>query len=191
VEATGAERSAEGSYIRGGAASADPRLVLRIVGGLVGLGLVIATVLLTLSAVHSNDARGRLRRLGVPVQAVVSGCQAITSGIGMGVEYYDCRGSFQMGGRSYDELINGSRADLPTGQSVPALVVPGDAASLTLASHVSRAGSSFGPYIAPLCTGVAAVLIGGWLAWGPTGRKGPGDPPDSGLPDSVAQGGRV
>jgi hypothetical protein len=148
---------ADESYIRGGGAvNADPR---RVVLALLGLGVVVLlalTVLTFLSTADSRSKADRLKALGVPVAVTVTHCTGITSGIGMGVEYFSCEGSFRLGGAAYRETLLGNRSRLPAGSVVAARVVPGEPASVTAAAGSARADS----YTVPIVLAVLTVLSG-------------------------------
>lgn len=147
----------EGSYIRGaGANSVDPRRVAWVLA--VGAVVVLAgsTVVLFLFAASGDSSNARLRSRGVPVQATVTGCTGISSGIGMSVEYYTCKGSYTLDGASFEVDIRGSRAQMPPGRVVQAVAVPGDPASLSLPSYVRASDGS--SYVAPAVLAALTVL---------------------------------
>ena len=155
----------EGNYIRGaGAARVDPRRVGWILAVATLTVLAVATVFLSISTASSNSDASSLRRDGVPVQATVTRCTGITSGIGMGVEYYECRGDYTLGGETFNEVIHGSRSQLPVGQAVSALAIPGKPSSLGLPG---AAGSSGGrSYAVPVGLGMVTVAgAAGLLLW--------------------------
>ena len=153
----------EESYIRGApAATIDPKRVGRVLAYLVVLALAGSAITLAVMASSTDSTASRLRHHGVPVQATVTGCVGISSGIGMGVEYYDCSGRYTLNGQSFVEVIHGSRANLTTGSVVLALAVPGDPATLALPGSVHS--SSTGTWSAAIVLAVAAGIGAGWLA---------------------------
>lgn len=165
------------SYIRGAAPNRiEPRRL--------GWGLALATVaalglsavLLAIMTASGHSSSAALRQRGVPVRATVTRCTGITSGIGMGAEYYQCRGSYTLTGRTFDEVIRGSRADLGVGAAVAALAVPGDPVSLSL--PVVATSASTADYAASIVLGGLAVaggvaLLVGRRSWRPGVRRGP------------------
>lgn len=153
----------EESYIRGApAGSIDPKRVGRVLAYVVVLALAGTAIGLALIGSSSDSTASRLKHRGVPVQATVTTCIGISSGIGMGVEYYNCSGRYTLNGQSFVEVIHGSRADLTAGTTVSALVIPGDPASLALPGSAHT--SSSGAWIAAGVVAVAAGMGAGWLA---------------------------
>jgi hypothetical protein len=104
-----------------------------------------------------------VRHHGVPVQVTVTGCQGISSGVGMGIEYWECRGTYSISGHSYNEVIGGSRARLETGQIVPAVAVPGQPRLLSAAATGTH--SDLKPYLAPIILGALTVSGAVALLW--------------------------
>ena len=165
----------DAAYIRGGGGvEVDARLVVRVVAALGILALVGTAVALTVSAASANSRIDRLRHRGVPVTAVVSGCLAIGSGIGMGIEYWQCRADYTLSGHRYNEVIGGSRTLLDRGQTVQAVAVPGEAASLSTTAFVAKKRSAWTRYMVPIVLGaVAATVTLGLLVWSRrSGREG-------------------
>jgi hypothetical protein len=168
----------EGSYIRGASAVG---IDSRRIGWILAVGavvvLAVSTVLLLISALSSASAASRLRRDGVPVQATVTECTGVSSGIGMGIEFYTCRGSYALSGATFDEPILGSRALLRTGTTVAARVVPRDPATLTLTSAVPSSSGGAAGYTAPIAVGAVTLASGGGLVvWRRHRRLGVGGP---------------
>jgi Protein of unknown function (DUF3592) len=172
--------------------AADPGLVLLIVAGLavlVLLGLAAAT---TVSAANQNSNLDMLRRHGVPVQATVTACEGIGSGIGMGISYYDCRATYTLDGRSYNEIIGGSRSQLPVGQVVSAVAVPGHPSLLSTTSAVQKQPSHVSRYVTSIILWVVTVLggLGVFLWWRRLRRRHANRPPSlpttSGAPPGEA-----
>ena len=154
----------DGGYIRGGGGVEihTRRVVDVVAAGCVAL-LVASVVVLSVSASHQNGQLTTLRHHGVPVEVTVTGCLGISSGVGMGIEYWQCRGSYTLGGQSYQEVLRGSRTLLEAGQQIPAVAVPGQPALVTTASAVGKSRSAWTPYVAPALLGVAAIaVILGW-----------------------------
>ena len=152
--------SGEAGYIRGGAgATIDLGRVLQLVLALSIAGLLAAVVVTTVSAGSQNSRADSLRHHGVPVIVTVTGCTGYGSGIAQAVNYYQCTGTFELGGRQYREVIGGQRAQVATGQKLAAVAVPGAPATVTTAASVAKPGSRFAPYITPIVLGAVAVLL--------------------------------
>ena len=154
-----------GSYIRGGGGvDVDPRRILRPLAVLCLVALAGLSIGLALSAGNENGKEAALRKHGVPVQVTVTGCLAVSSGIGMGIEYWQCRGNYTLGGHQFNELIGGSRALLIAGRQEAAVAVPGQPALLSTFAAVAKGRSNFTPYVTPIVLGVVTLLWGGGWA---------------------------
>jgi hypothetical protein len=167
----------EASHFRGvRVAEVDPRRVFWVVAAVVLLGLVGSTVALTISAGRQDARLHRLHHDGVPVQATASGCVGISSGVGMGIEYWECRGTYTLGGHTYNQVIRGSRAHLENGQKVQAIAVPGEP---DLLSTVDAAGQKYSPwtaYVTPIILGAVTVACILGLLVGSKLRRRSGSP---------------
>jgi hypothetical protein len=163
------------TYIRGvRAVEGDAGHVLRVLVGLCLLALIGLAIALTISAASQNSRLDQLRHQGVPVEATVTGCLGISSGIGMGVEYWECRGSYVLDGHHYNEVIGGSRAHLQDGEKVPAIAVPGHPTLLSTATGVAKKSSSWTPYITSMILGgVSLISVPGYVLWLRRHPKGP------------------
>jgi hypothetical protein len=144
--------------------------VIRFIVFAVLLALLAVTVALTISAVRENSRVDTLRHQGVPVQVTVTGCQGISSGVGMGIEYWQCQGTYSLDGRSYNEVIGGSRALLRAGQIVPAVAVPGQ--PRLLSATAAGTHSDWKPYLSPIILGGLLVLSVVTLLWWSKRRDG-------------------
>jgi protein-S-isoprenylcysteine O-methyltransferase Ste14 len=141
----------------------DAGPVIGVVVVVVLLAILAITIALTISAARENSRVDTVRHRGVPVQVTVTGCQGVSSGVGMGIEYWQCRGTYSLDGRSYSGVIGGSRALLTTGQIVPAVAVPGQPHLLSEAAGGTH--SNWKPYIAPIILGALFVAGGVALLW--------------------------
>lgn len=152
-------------YIRGGGGvGVDGGRLLRILALLVVAGLIALSAGLAVSASTNNSRADALRTRGVAVPVTVTGCLGISSGVGMGIEYWQCRGTYTLGGHSYQEVIGGSRSFLETGRVVPAVAVPGRPDLLSL-KVPARRGSGLGAYTASMVVGALAAVLAAGLAW--------------------------
>lgn len=154
-------------YVRGVRATpVSTGRVLRVVALICLLGLVVAEIAVLVAVTTDKSLGDKLRRHGVPVHATVTGCVAISSGIGMGTEYYECRGAYSLGGQTYTAVIRGSRSLLRTGDTVAAVAVPGDPSLLATPASAARHQSAWRTYLVPIILGaLIVVLVLASLAW--------------------------
>jgi hypothetical protein len=154
----------EESYIRGaGATRVDGRRVGWVLAAVVVAGLAVATVAMFLVTASDRSRADRLRQHGVPVQATVTHCAGISSGIGMGVEYYECRATYTLAGDTAEAVLHGSRSQLPTGRVVDAVAVPGDPGSLSVPGAGGGGGGWTGPIVLAVLTVLGVLgLVGAW-----------------------------
>ena len=130
-------------------------LVWLLVATLLGLAVYFA-----LSGSSRDSRLTLLRDRGVAVQATVTGCTAVSSGIGMGIEYWDCRASYALGGHRFSAQLGGNRRLLDAGTAVAAVAVPGHPGLLWTAAGVRSGQSSTASYAAAVALGGAGVLVG-------------------------------
>lgn len=161
MSGTSAEGSPGGSaFIRaGGGVQMNPRRLAGILVWLTVAVLVGVAGYLAATAAQQDSRLALLRRHGVPVLATVTGCRGISSGVGMGIEYWQCRGSFVLSGHAYEEYIGGNRALLDQGTRVAAVVVPGQPELLSTAAWVRKGRSSTAEYTVAACLGAAGVAL--------------------------------
>ncbi len=163
----------DATHLRGvRVAQVDTGRVVRVLVAIALVGLITLAAVLTASATSQNSRLNRLRNQGVPVQMTVTGCVAISSGIGMSVKYWECRGSYTLGGHSYNEVIGGSRAHLGDGQVVEAIAVPGHPALVSTSANLPQGRSSWTTYVPPIILavlGVAGAL--GLMLWSRRRRR--------------------
>jgi hypothetical protein len=156
-------------FIRaGGGVALQGRRVAWVLGLLCTAALIAVTAAVAVSDARSNAGTDRLRSQGVPVVVTVTGCLAISSGVGMGIEYWRCRGSYAMGSRTYEEEIGGQRALLERGSRIAAIAVPGDP-SLVAVPAALRQRRSY--TVAEVIGGVTAALIVGETALATARRR--------------------
>jgi hypothetical protein len=150
------------AYIRGGGGVLmNPRRLAGILVWICAVALVGIAAYLAVSAAQQGSRLTLLRDRGVPVDIAVTGCRGISSGVGMGIEYWQCSGSFTLEGRTYNEIINGSRKLVDPGRHVAGVVVPGRPDLLTDASAVRGAHSSGAEYTVAGALAAGGVLVGG------------------------------
>ena len=144
----------EHSYVRGaGAEGVDGHKVLTIVAAAVLVVMLAVTAYLFSSTASANKSAEDLAQSGMAVTATVTGCQGISDGVGMGVEYYNCSAQVTAGGRTYEGVLHGSRVLRPVGSQVQAMMVPGDVSTLS----IDRVQSS--SYLAASIMAAASVVL--------------------------------
>jgi len=153
-------------YIRGGGGVevASSRVAAVLVGAAVVV-LVALAVVLAVEAIAQNSRIDRLRSSGVAVDVTVSSCLGMASGTGITESAYQCRGTFTIGGHSYNEVIDGSTDLHPVGATLRAVTVPGDPATLSTAAAVAAMRSSWTVFAAPAGLVVLALVILGLVLW--------------------------
>jgi hypothetical protein len=148
-----------GGYIRGGGGVIDTRRLFRVVVGFTIVALVALVVVLTIEAAHKNSKIDSLRHRGVPVNVTVTNCLGILSGTGITVTSFQCNGSFNLDGRSYNAVIAGSNINHSPGDVVKAVADPQHPTSISTASSLVNAHSSWRAYAAPGVLFVVLVLL--------------------------------
>jgi hypothetical protein len=154
------------SYIRGGGGIVDARRLFRVVVGSAIVALAALVVVLTIEAAHKNSRIDGLQRRGVPVDVTVTSCLGILSGTGITVTTFQCGGSFDLAGRSYNAVIAGSTINHQAGDVVKAIADPKHPTSVSLASSLVNAHSSWRAFIGPAVLFLLLILlIAGALWW--------------------------
>ena len=163
-------------FIRaGGGVALNGRRIAFVLGAL-GLAVLISvTAVVAASAASANSQIDRLRSQGVPVEMTVTGCLDISSGIGMGIEYWQCRGTYSLGGRSYEEVIGGQRQLLDAGQRIAVVALPGHPALVSVPQALRRRHSYTLVEVLAAVT-VAWTLAGVALVARDRHRRRPGGP---------------
>jgi hypothetical protein len=156
----------ERTYIRaGGGVQLKPLRVAAVLVWLLVALLAGLAIYFAVTGAQQNSQLNSLRDRGVPVTATVTGCRGISSGVGMGIEYWECRGSYTLGVGAFDAVINGSRSLLERGTQVQAIAVPGRPDLLSTASSVRAAKGSGTQYGAAIGLGAGAVAAAGSWLW--------------------------
>jgi hypothetical protein len=157
---------AAAGYIRGGGGIVDTRRLFRVVVGSAIVALAILVVLLTVQAVHRNSRIDGLQRRGVPVDVTVTSCLGILSGTGITVTSFQCTGSFDLSGRTYNATIAGSNINHAAGDVVKAVADPKHPTSVSTAGSLVNAHSSWRAFIGPaICFLVLVLVIAAALWW--------------------------
>ena len=156
---------APGGYIRGGAGVVDTRWLFRVLVGSAVVVLAVLVAVLTIQAVDKNSRIDNLRHRGVPVDVTVTDCLGILSGTGITVTSFQCNGSFELAGRSYHAVIDGSNANHAAGDVVKAIADPKHPTSVRSASSLANAHSSWRVFIAPAVLFLVLMLLIAGAAW--------------------------
>jgi hypothetical protein len=149
--------------LRGAAVQIDGRRVVVVVVGIVLVALVILVVVFTAIGVHKNRQIDQLHDRGVAVTVTITSCQGLLGGSGSNGAGYSCRGTYELGGRRYNELLPGTALHAP-GTTIPSVAVPGDPALISPKSIVDSEHSSNSVYILPGLLLLVLVAIVGVLA---------------------------
>jgi hypothetical protein len=159
------DEPAAGSYIRGGAGVVDTRRLFRVLVGSAVVVLAAVVAVLTIQAADKNSRIDSLQRRGVPVDVTVTHCLGILSGTGITVTSFQCSGSFELAGRNYNAVIGGSNANHAAGDVVKAIADPKHPTSLSSASSLVNARSSWRAFIGPGVLFVLLVLLIAGALW--------------------------
>jgi hypothetical protein len=143
-------------YIRGGGGVIDTRRLFRVVAGSAIVALAVLVVVLTIETVHKNSRINGLQRRGVPVDVTVTSCLGVLSGTGVTVAYFECSGSFDLDGRSYNAVIAGSHANHSAGDVVKAVADPKHPTRISTVTALVNAHSSWRAFVGP---GVLFLLL--------------------------------
>jgi hypothetical protein len=156
---------APGGYIRGGAGVADTRWLFRVLVASAIVVLAVLLAVLTIQAADKNSRIDNLRHRGVPVDVTVTDCLGILSGTGITVTSFQCSGSFELAGRSYHAVIAGSNANHAAGDVVKAIADPKHPTSISSASSLVNAHSSWRAFIGPAVLFLLLVLLIAGAVW--------------------------
>jgi hypothetical protein len=149
------------NYVRGvRATTVQSGRVLRVLAVICFLALVGAEIGVLLTVTDDRSLANKIRTHGVPVTATVTGCTGISSGVGMGIEYWQCRASYSLDGQTYVAAIRGSRSLLEVGNQVAAVAVPGDPGLLSTPRSAAHQESFWQAYLTPVILGGAIVVLG-------------------------------
>jgi hypothetical protein len=148
------------TYIRaGGGVEGGGRRVVAVLALIGAVALGALSVALAVGAAHHNAQLDALRRGGVPVTVTVTGCLGISSGVGMGIEYWQCRGSYTFAGQTYNEVIGGNRQLLDRGQTIQGVAAAARPTVVSTAASAHKARASWASFVAPVLFGAAAVAL--------------------------------
>jgi hypothetical protein len=143
----------------------DVRRVSRFitVGSLVILAVLV--VVLSLAAANKNAKNTLLQRDGVPVTVTVTSCVGNRLVGGATVAGDTCRGSFNLHGHQYQDVIGGLTQSTSAGSTVRGITDPSDPNILGWFPAVQHAQSSVSSFVAPGILLGVLVLIFPLVAW--------------------------
>ena len=136
----------------------DGRHVAAIVLGILLVTLAALVVVFTAIGVHKNRQINDLHDRGVAVTVTVTSCQGLLGGSGSNGAGYSCRGTYELGGHDYNELLPGTAFHAP-GATIPSVAVPGDPALMSPVSVVDSEHASASVYSLPAILLVILVAI--------------------------------
>ncbi len=157
------ESDARVAPLRGAAVQIDGRRVAVLVVGIVLVTLAVLVVVFIAVGIHKNRQINQLHDQGVAVTVTVTSCQGLLGGSGSNGAGYSCRGTYELGGHRYNELLPGTSLHAP-GATIPSVAVPGDAALVSPVSVIDSEHASDNVYILPGVLLVILVAIVGALA---------------------------
>jgi hypothetical protein len=111
--------------------------------------------------IHHNRQIDELRNQGVAVDVTVTRCQGLLGGSGSNAAGYSCRGTYELDGRRYNEVLPGTALHAP-GSTIPSVAVPSDPALVSPLSMVDAEHSSARVFILPAV--LLVVLAGAVVA---------------------------
>ena len=172
----------DSTFIRaGGGVQANPRLIAAVTIWFVVAVLGAMAVYFWVTGARQGSDLSALWQRGVPVEVTVTSCRGVSSGIGMGTEYWECRGSYTLGSATSDALINGSRKFIENGAVVQAIAVPGRPDLLSTVQSVRSGKGSAGQYPAAIgLTAACLVTAAAGVAFKRRGRRV--SPPEAARP---------
>ena len=141
------------STLRGAAVEVDVRRAGQVFGGLCLLALAATAVVLLVAGFQKNAQITRLHQQGVGLEVKVSGCIGLMGGSGSNAAGYQCRATFTLDGRRYNDAIPGTALYAPN-TSLRAIVVPGDPALLSTPRALATEHASSRVFVLP-----AALLV--------------------------------
>jgi hypothetical protein len=130
----------------------------QVAAAVVLVGLALASGLLFMGAVHRSHQGAKLRSQGVPVNVTVTSCLGQQAGSGPNVVAYTCRGSFDLGGHSYSEVLPGLSFQ-PTGATIRMIALPDDPGTLATPFDVFTGRVNRQVYVLPAAF-AGAVVVG-------------------------------
>jgi hypothetical protein len=146
------------STLRGSGVDVDSRQVVRAAVGLCLVALAVVVVVLLVAGANKNAQINRLRQHGVPVEVTVTTCLGQLGGSGSNAAGYQCRGSFTIDGRHYNQIIPGS-ALLPLGTTVRGVIDPSDPALISTVAEVDSERASWRVFLLPIALAVVLALL--------------------------------
>jgi hypothetical protein len=146
------------STLRGAGARVDVHTVGKVALGLVLATLAVLVVVFVIVGYDKNRQINELRGQGVPVTFTVTSCQGLLGGSGSNGAGYACRGTYHLGGHTYNEALPGTAFFAP-GATVHAIAVPTDPGLVSPVSIVQSEHASSRVYVVPVILFAALVLI--------------------------------
>lgn len=134
--------------LRGAPVEFDSHRVKRIVTTVFAIALAVLVVTLFATGVRQNSQISSLKNHGVLVNVKVVTCVGELGGSGSNVSAYNCAGTFDLGGHSYDVTIAGS-AFRTIGSTVQLLAATTNPRLVATRSNVRNEHASVKVFILP------------------------------------------
>jgi hypothetical protein len=137
------------SNLRGAEARQFSRTFWTIAGAILCVVLAVVITVGFLSAARDNARIERLKSHGVLVTVTVSNCVGNIGGSGSNAAGFTCRGTYQVGGVRYREVIGSKTTFSSSGSLVRGVADPVRPSTIELASAVKASSTSASKYIVP------------------------------------------
>lgn len=160
------------TILRGATVEVDARRVHQAVVAVCLMALTAAVVVLFVAGLEKNAQITLLRTQGVAVEVTISSCLGLMGGTGSNLTGYECRGTFTIGGHSYNDAIPASAPYSP-GATLRAVSVPEDPALLSTPRALADQHASWRVFLLPslLLASLASVVAGLFMRRGKTTRR--------------------
>lgn len=151
---------APSAVLRGASVDVDVRLIGRITAAVCIAALVVTSGALFWAGAQRNSQVTALRRDGIPVTVVVTGCRSLMGGSGSNLVGYSCSGTFSVAGRKYSEVIPGDAPYAP-GTPITEITLRSDPGLLSAPASVATDRASWRVFVLPAALLAAALLLVG------------------------------
>ena len=129
-----------------------------LIAGVLGLVVLAAFIVVSfISAINANSAIERMKTHGVPVAVTVGDCIGNIGGSGSNSAGFTCRGSYEVAGVAFHEVIGSMSTFSKSGTIVSGVADPNRHSTVELATAVRETSPSATAYIPSV---VLAALLG-------------------------------
>jgi hypothetical protein len=144
-------------------ADVNPQVVLRVVVGIIILGLAISSVALFVAGAHKNGQIDDLKANGIRVQVTATGCLGLLGGSGSNAAGYDCKGAFTFNGHHHVDTLPGGQFHRP-GTVLSEMVARDNPGLIDTVHAVATERASGTVYVLPAILAVVALALLGLVA---------------------------